>query len=341
MIMDIDELGAQLAELTQGPAPASTIDVAAALTAGRGRMRRRRVFFATGAGVLALVVGLGATLLPARGPEQVSPAGTAQSTPGSGPLTVPLAFGWLPESMDHVDYSWAAGSTVGGVSASGSYTTATFDLTYFPVGTKPGPDYYNLNGKDVAYVRTAAQPINGSTGYWLAMPGPVPTLTELRWQVSGGGWVQLRAIGGAGADLQTTMRRIAADVRLGSYAVPFPLRVQGLPKSFALQSVNLSRSTGASGNRAWEGDMLYSLGRNAPRLLIDVGLVGSTNPPVAVASSAADDRVCSTSGPVRLCAYLSSGSARSLTAIGGLNGVLEHVTLLGPDQRNWTTHVFG
>jgi hypothetical protein len=48
--------------------------------------------------------------------------------------------------------------------------------------------------------------------------------------------------------------------------------------------------------------------------------------------------VCTTSAGLDACVW-HGGSSAAFDEIGGAKGLLKHVTLLGPDEKNWTTDV--
>ncbi|AUG77546.1 hypothetical protein CFP65_2727 [Kitasatospora sp. MMS16-BH015] len=333
----MDELTLLMDELVSGEAPATAVDAGAAIRAGRGRIRRRR--FAMGAAALAVVTvacGVLAQTTPGRTPVLPTAPATASPAPrtGTDPLVAPARFGWLP--------SWAVKAT----------------FTAIGVGTgvraedgSPGP-----GGRAVILKRYSSEqmPPEAITGSWqhldringgeayLSSPstngGPKRTLM---WRTVHGDWATLLAENLSAAEL-ADLPQIAADVVFGDAPVPLPLTLPKLPADFRVLTVTLdlavnsaTRIDAATGRRTspWAFSAHWTGASGEVAVTVDPASRAEILP-------ARPGRACRLDAGMSICAYW-SGSEDPLAPVGGAAAWLKQVTLLGDDQRNWTTQAFG
>ncbi|WP_035805434.1 serine/threonine-protein kinase [Kitasatospora mediocidica] len=339
MTDDLSRLTARLDELSLVPAPRSTVDIDAALTAGRKQLRGRRLLLAAGSGALVLALGIGTAALPGHGRAATPPASgrQAEKPTQTDPLVAPAAFGWLPPGADAgVGYGTVPdlGAPETALTASGAGDAKAAEhihLRIYPAGVTPSV------GKPAAGVTQstfAGPPINGGASSWLiedASRGGGPVDTLLRWQTPTGRWAEVSSSDLREADPRGTLTHVATDVRFGDTAIPLPLRITGVPKDFTLAGFAINRP-GANGRAPWN----VSGGFTTP----DGAFIGVGVNFASVVLAPTNGQLCSTQGELTVCVFEADAPAPpSLVALGGLPGLLRHITLFGTDEHTWTTQV--
>lgn len=337
---DPDRLGglsAGLDTLAEGPAPASTVDVGLALRTGRRRLRRRRAVVVGAVCSLALAVGFAAAGLPG------GPLGGGGHTvvvpqapvPGKDPLVVHATFGWLPDSIAGVGYDAGYEDPDGPVAtAMGAQENAErIILTLYPAGVTP---QIGTAADGSRQYRVDTGPIQGGSAYWLTKNPADPAGGDdsyLRWQTPGGRWAEVHAYyQPTGSDRVGTLRRVAADVKVGDYAVPLPVHISSLPSDMVPDQVDLSRQA-EHGTMTWNLEMIYKVGNTSVSLFAFP----------AAGTGPGSGQVCTVAKGLHLCVWTDPGAPLppSVADIGGAKGLLARMTSLGTDERNWTTAVVG
>ncbi|MGI5156351.1 hypothetical protein [Microbispora sp. CA-102843] len=323
MTGDIADLAAELKMLAQAPAPPMNLDLARARETGRRRLRRRRAWTIGSMGAAALTVGLAAMPLVRPAPEAIS---AVTLSTGSAPLIAHASFGWLPEPIagvgyqagPHGDQILARGKGDFGARIILSLYAAEPELEEFADGMEQVAVSARVGGRPAYWVtHDASDPLNGGDTY-------------LRWRTASGQWAELQAYYLNVADPQEVLLRVAAGVTVGDRAVPLPLRIDGLPAGARLTEVHFWRPP-LRGTGAWELQ-LFLWANNLPVTVSVSPEGGSPKPPKSTCTSATGLDLCvQVDGPVPV----------SLRAIGGPQGLLDRITLLGADERGWTTHVIG
>ncbi|GIH27829.1 hypothetical protein Aph01nite_61390 [Acrocarpospora phusangensis] len=319
-----DGLAAGLRELARSPAPPMRLDIAAARASGRRRLTRRRGAKLIG-GLLAcgLLIG-GSVAISDRGGQTVAVASVSQ---GSDPLLAHASFGWLPESVLGTSHTAGAHGDQVMARAGGAFGMRLW-LSVYAASDEPPL----VNGRNAL----PAPMVNGRRAYWISDDPRDPLnrgRTYLTWQVPGGQWAELLAYYMEEADPRSTLLRIAADVRIGTRPVPLPLRVNGLPAGLDVTEVHFWRPR-FDDDEAWELVMFYTA-RNGARVTFHVGLEAGQ-------SAALPGSSCAYAAGLAVCVLVEPGEGgipASLAAIGGAEGLVRRVTLLGTDERRWTTHV--
>ncbi|WP_214107468.1 hypothetical protein [Acrocarpospora catenulata] len=325
MTSGIDEKGGGLAaglrELARSPAPPMRVDIAAARAVGRRRLRRRRGAKLIG-GLLACGLLTGGVAAVNGG--EIETVAVASLSQGTDPLLANASFGWLPESVIGVSHTVGAHGDLVMARAAGDFGMR-LNLDMYPAGDElPLED-----GRSAV----PAPAVNGHPAYWITEDPQDPLNrgdTYLRWQVPDGRWAELHAYYMKEADPRPVLLRIATDVTVGTRPVPLPLRVNGLPGDLDITEVHFWRPR-FDDDREWELAIFYTTG-NAERLTLLVTPEGNAPPSSPGAS-------CAYATGLRVCAVIEGGMPESLAAIGGTEGVLRRITLLGTDERQWTTHV--
>ncbi|MEU9047468.1 MULTISPECIES: hypothetical protein [unclassified Kitasatospora] len=356
--IDPHDLANRLAALADEPAPPPGFAAGRSLAEGATRLRRRRLaVIGTVAGATAAVVAGGALLLPGSGtaapvlpaaptvattaPPTLAPSPTAApDRAGADPLTPELRFGWLPE--------WAGGDNGVGyqtafhgieLQASGRGENAPqLKLSQYPAGSRPP-----MTGAPGSAVRTEeAEPVDGRTAYWVVSDAQPDYQHTLRWLTPSGSWAELAGSGGRPADItREVLHKVAAEVRYGTWDVPLPVRITGLPAAFEVTNVQLARPD-ANAKVPWSmWLMLEAEGRN-------VWFSVKPSTPGAPASPTGKDGSpntgpnppsCSADNGVQVCVGAGAELPPSLAQLGGLPWMLAHTKALGPDASAWTTDV--
>ncbi|MFJ9523724.1 hypothetical protein ACIRPK_36575 [Kitasatospora sp. NPDC101801] len=352
------------------PGPVSTVDAQRAQQDGLARLRRRRRAAVVATGVAVAVAATLSLTLPGSGGKALGPTGTLSPSPvpslsqspsatrspsappGSGtpapdqsqtaaphagraPLTVEADFGWLPASSTTIRYQLSPnGMTVRAEGALGADPMVPFFvLTAFPAGvTPPLTDFPGGSHP----VKVPAPPVNGQEAYWVSSddPGYASGLNILHWKSPDGRWLELNSSYVPAADKERVPLRIAADVKPGHRPVPLPLRVDGIPSGFVLSSAGFRQGTGQD-KGTWTAELVHSA---APGLYFMTRVSpdahhsqpgGPSTDPWGGGCKAADG--------VQVCVeFVTPGT---LDAVGGVQGWLDKVTLLGTDPAKWTADV--
>lgn len=329
--MNGDSLGlaAELKELAEDPAPPMTLDLDRARVVGGRKKRLRTVSLI--AGCAAVVVAIGVTVPAVVGhPDAVPPDHHAATPPAvkvdtkRSPLVSFASFGWLPEPIVGVGYTL------------GSYgdTTVARGVGELPpliwLSTHDRePEVHDSFGDAVKVPTT----VNGRQAYWLTTNERDPLNagdSYLRWRLENGDWAQIHAYYLDLPDLQQVLKRVASEVVAGERAVPLPLHITSLPENFLITDAMLSRPA-TSGGGVWELQLSYTT--NGANVTIDVRPENST--------AKQNGGTCTTANGLDACVHVNRPNAAGLDEIGGAQGLLDRITLLGMDESKWTTEVVG
>jgi hypothetical protein len=325
MTGDIADLAAELKALAQAPAPPMALDLPRARETGHRRLRRRRTWTIGAVGVAVLAAVLSAMPLVRPAPE---PASAVTLSTGPSPLIAHASFGWLPEQIAGVGYQ--AGPHGDQILARGRGDSgARIILSLYPGDREPEPGRFADGAEGVA----VAARVHGRPAYWLTHDASDPLNggdTYLRWQTAGGRWAELHAYYLNVADPQEVLLRVAAGVTVGDRAVPLPLRIGGLPAGVRVQEVHLWRPP-LRGTGAWELQLFLSA--NGLPVTVSVSPPGGSPQP--------RKSTCTSATGLDLCVQVDGPVPASLRAIGGPRGLLDRITVLGTDERHWTTDVIG
>ncbi|MEW9527102.1 hypothetical protein [Microbispora sp. NPDC049125] len=327
MTGDIPTLAARLEELSRAPGPPMRLNITAAREVGRRRLRRRRFTVAGASAAVALALGLA---VPSIGPFFTGPPMTMSTVAlSTGPdlLVAHASFGWLPSGVDGVGYQAGAHSKQMLARGAGDLGTRII-LSLYASSAEPVLKSFADGGDEIA---VPAPPVDGRPAYWITHDADDPLNggdTYLRWRTAQGPWAELHAYYLNVDDPQDVLLRVAAGVTIGDRAVPLPLRLSGLPSGFRVDEVQFWRPP-LRGTGAWELQMFASVGGS--RVTFAVGPPGSA--PKLPKSK------CEKAEGLTLCVLVEGGTSASLDAIGGPLGLLDRVTLLGRDERAWTTRV--
>ncbi|GAA0911134.1 hypothetical protein [Virgisporangium aurantiacum] len=342
------DLTAALTDLAQASAPPSSIDAARARAAGRRRMRLRKAAWTSG----IITVALAATLTPAALMIPVDPSPAASDPPAvdrsRSPLVSRVEFGWLPSYFGAVSYNEgyhgvfadARGTEpTGHVGEFGLMPTVV--LSAYPRGTEPTPDRLVNESLDLPtpnpprWHQVPAPAVNKRPAYWVTEDAADPLNggdIHLRWQVARDQWVEIHAYYlPDDAPKQEVVLRIAAAARVGDRAVPMPFYITGMPAGFELDEANLLRRPFLPGGPPWSAGLLYFVPGTTYTLGIGVSPTAPQEP--------SRGKTCWTVDAFDLCITAVNGVPPALDAIGGLEGLRSRITILGSDDRNWTTDV--
>ncbi|WP_328456906.1 hypothetical protein [Amycolatopsis sp. NBC_00438] len=333
--MTDDELAVRLKELTDEPAPPMVLDLDRARRDGGRRRRLRTVTVVAGCAAVVIAGGLtAATLTRAPAPDAPiaapppPPVVSVAPPPTDDPLVAKASFGWLPGAFTGVEY---------GVGAHGDYSLAIgrgdlAPMIWLAVYDKEPPlDRLNQTGGHAVSVPAR---IGDRTGYWVTTNAEDPLNggdAYLRWPTGDGRWAELHGYYLDFPDVQRSLVRVADEVTFANKPVPLPLHVSSLPPGFHLSEGQLWRRPDQDG-RPWTLQLYYSV--NGADVVIEVAPPGGT-------PSKTNDAVCVTKNGLKACVRVDRPAAAGLDAIGGPQGLLDRITLLGPDEKNWTTHVIG
>lgn len=336
-----------LERIVSAPAPASAVDVAAAVAKGR-RIRRnrraRRLAAAVAAAGAAAVV-----IFPGSSGERSDDI--AEPSSYGAPLVARASFGWLPpgyvrtrvaqDDQQRPAFSVSAGRGQGG---------AGVELTV--LGPGPRPHVPRLPGGRKGRL-TEAAPINGRPAYWTIKPGAAGSdqvAAEFRWEYRPRSWALLSVNDRGVADV-ATVRRIAAEVTFDDRGpVAFPVSVTGVPAG--LKVMRVWRDTRPDvyfdlRDPGGDGSLTIGLTRAAAqpfkpnttidgRAAFDSRLPHSGPPANTPASEAQTLRVYGVRG-FDVFINANGEPLRRLQATGGLTGLYRRVTPLGDDPARWTT----
>ncbi|WP_062429997.1 hypothetical protein [Herbidospora daliensis] len=305
MTLDADDLAAGMRELARTDAPPMRLDVAAVRAKARRRLRRRTAAKVVG-GILACGVLL-AGVAVVNGGDEVTVASVSQ---GDDPLVAHAAFGWLPESVLGVSHVVGAHGDQVMARSGGEWGMRLWLAMHEAADDPPVEDG-----------RTAlpAPPVNGRRAYWITKDAGDPLNggeAFLRWQVTGGRWAELHGYYLKEADPAAVLLRIAAGVTIGTRPVPLPLRIDGLPESLDVTEVHFWRP-GFTDDTTWELAMFYA-GPGGASVTIQVSPLKMPGNP------------CRSAAGLHVCV-----DAKGVDP----DDLLRRITLLGADERRWTTQV--
>lgn len=337
------ELRSSLMELTQRGDASSAIDIDGARQRGKRRLRQRR------AAVLGGVAAVGTVLfLNVAGPLTTArTVAGAEGAPATDPLVATGKFGWLPSSLSATAYEVGAdgsttrvtGGSVYEVVADGSSRVIGKEssvpaawLTVYDKGVTPKVG----SSQDDGPLHLEPGPkINGNQGYWVVGRSGVKgsgSLT-LRWRIEGGRWADVSERALPAKTRQGMVAKLASAARVVNWAVPLPFFVTDLPAGAVVRSGYYSTPGVLKGDGAWDASASYSLKGSKSYVLWRVGPKQGGQGHWA---QRAGKETCAIEHDLNLCV---SGTGETLSAFGGIEGLLRKLTLLGPDKRNWTTNV--
>jgi hypothetical protein len=342
-----DELATALRDMADSVGP-RCVDASRAIREGLRARKRRRA--ALGGAVAAIVAGGVAANVLIAGPDRgVAPDGSAPPTaspsvtgtpselvsPGTtlapdpaDPLVTYWQFGYLPSDM---------------VSQGGSWEGTAPDVGVSDASTRDGKFGYTLTAglEPLGLTPSKREPtvVNGAVqAYFLksyeTTVGPDhPVMAELVWQRTDGYWLALSALlpdrrPGWGDEA----RRIAVGVIHQERRVPFPFRVAAASAQFPVNGASLD-ADGA--------DIVAELRFNENRGWVHLYAFRAVQK-TDVQRVKGDGTVskCQDSNGLTLCVTMSGPPPAWLTALGGMEGLLQGITSLGTDPSGWTTQVY-
>lgn len=332
MTGDVTNLASRLEELAEAPAPPSNLDVGRARQQGRRRLYTRRATLFAG---LAAAAGTATLVTPPvlRSIIAPEPAPATPPPPEGSPMITYATFGWLPESINRVDF---------GKGAHGDYTHAVNEnaelgthlwLSVYPAGDPPMPPAF----KDREAFTADAPAVNGRTAHWVTenrsdvLNGGDAYLV---WQAADGRWAMLHGYYlSVFDDPQAVLHRVASESTVAERAMPLPVRIGDLPAELRIDEVTFYRPMPKDmGVGAWLLQLFYS--RSGPAFAILVHPEGSrtvTKEPGTETRKAAEGvEVCVTGGV--------STDHATIERLGGPAAVLDRFTPLGLDESTWETN---
>ncbi|MCR6489371.1 hypothetical protein M8542_41800 [Amycolatopsis sp. OK19-0408] len=321
------ELATQLKELADAPAPPPRIDIDRARRLGGRRRRARTTALVVGCAAVVTAAGLTAVSVfrptpPAAPAAELPKPAPVAPAPTDNPLVAKGTFGWLPEEVKGVEY--AAGGHGDTVLAIGRGDLAP--MIWLSVDDREPATPRDLSGTP----KQIPQKVGGRDGHWITADASDPLNhgdSYLRWPTPDGRWAQLHTYYLARPDLQQALVRVASEVTFGPRAVPLPLHISSLPPSFHLSDAYTSRRPDQDGV-PWRLVLQYSA--NGALVTINVA------PPGARVDGLGEPQ-CVTKNGLRACVGIDQPQAAGVTA----QDLLSRITLLGPDESKWTTHVIG
>jgi hypothetical protein len=324
------ELSTMLKDLAETPAPPPRLDLDRARRAGGRRRRARTTALVVGCAAIVTAAGLTAVSVfrspPPPAPAAVLPApapATVAPVPTDNPLVAKASFGWLPEEVKGVEY--AAGGHGNTVLAIGRGDLAP--MIWLAVYDREPAAPRDLSGTP----QQIPQKVGGRDGHWITADANDPLNhgdSYLRWPTPDGRWAQLHSYYLARPDLQQALVRVAGEVTFGPRAVPLPLHITSLPPSFHLSDAYTSRRPDQDGV-PWKLVLQYSA--NGALVTINVA------PPGASRKDGLGVPQCVTKNGLQACVGIDRPKAAGITP----QELLSRITLLGPDEAKWTTHVIG
>ncbi|MFJ7218435.1 hypothetical protein [Amycolatopsis sp. NPDC098790] len=321
------ELATKLKELADAPAPPPRIDLDRARRNGGRRRRARTTALVVGCAAVVTAAGLTAVSVFQPTPPPAPPAVLPQPAPVApapaptdNPLVAKASFGWLPEEVKGIEY--AAGGHGDTVLAIGRGDLAP--MIWLSVYDREPAAPRDLSGTP----HQVPQKVGGRDGHWITADANDPLNhgdSYLRWPTPDGRWAQLHTYYLARPDLQQVLVRVASEVTVGPKPVPLPLHISSLPPSFRLSDAYTSRRPDQDGV-PWRLVLQYSA--NGALVTINVG------PPGAPTDGLGEPR-CVTENGLKACVGIDQPKAAGITS----QELLNRLTLLGPDESKWTTHV--
>jgi len=274
------------------------------------------------------------------------PLKTVAPVDGRSVLTAPAQFGWLPETVQSVQYrSSPEGVTVRAQTAPGS-DSAMFQLAVFPAGSTPGEPALP-SGRPA--VRRDAPQVNGQEAYWVSSDGtgPQAAIDVLRFRAADGRWMELTATGLKGADRQQLPLQVAAGVVPDAYRVPLPVSMSSLPPGTELGEASVLRTvSGGSGSGQWGASLFFrNPAYGLAMIEVGPGERGSSSPDSAPRSSndglatVTTSQKCASGNGLHWCVRLYKVSSGTDAAVADPADWLPLVVPLGRDQGGWTTDV--
>ncbi|QKV75618.1 hypothetical protein [Amycolatopsis sp. Hca4] len=324
------ELATKLKELAETPAPPPRIDLDRARRIGRRRRRVRTTVLVLGCAAVVTAGGVTAVSLSRPVPPPATPPTATAPTPRSvtpvptdNPMVAKATFGWVPEQIKGIEY--AVGEHGDTALAVGQGELAP--MIWLSVYDQDPPVPPNLRGQQPTRIPVR---IGDRDGYWLTTDPDDPLNhgdAYLQWQAPDGRWARLGAYYLTGPDLQQVLMRVAGDVRFGTRAVPLPLHITSLPDAFRLSDGDLRRRGDRDGV-PWHLVLQYKS---------DGGLVTiNVSPPGGVPDGLGEPQ-CVTKNGLKACVSFNQPKIGGITA----KELLSRITVLGPDEAKWTTHVIG
>ncbi|WP_410574068.1 hypothetical protein [Amycolatopsis sp. cmx-4-61] len=328
------ELAAKLKQLTEVPAPPPRIDLDRARRVGGRRRRVRTTALVLGCAAAVTAGGLTAVSLfgpvpplaiaPAAPPSWsvAGPVTPAVTVPSTNPMEATASFGWLPEQIKGIEYTI------------GSHGDATVAVGR---GELPPIIWLSISDQEPSVPRElGGQPsrvparIGDRDGYWLTTDAKDPLNrgdSYLRWRTREGRWAALHAYYLAGPDLQQVLTRVAGDARFGIRQVPLPLHIASLPKLSFLNDGYLRRRPDQDGV-PWRLVLQYTS---------EGGLATINVSPPGGPTDGLGEPQCVTKNGLQACVSFNQPEIGGITA----KELLSRITLLGPDETKWITHVIG
>lgn len=343
MTGDTTELTRELTELAEQPAPPMRLDIERACKTGR--RRRRMKAYSVGAGCAAVVLAASLGVPPLLG----SPDGTGRdldkvATPPTdqgvstehNPLVAYATFGWLPNAIAGVTYQVGSYGDLALAKGRGELPA----MMWLTVHDKE-PEMTEGMRQEFGGQQTHRIPVRvgGNEGYWLTTNPDDPLnggSAYLRWKLPDGTWLQLYSYYLDFADPKDVLLRVAADVTVGERLVPLPLHISSLPGNYTMADTMLSRPS-TSGRSDWDLTMRYTV--NGANVNIDVRPAGTL--PDEEKGGFGKKPTCKTEKGLEACVLVDRPKAAGLDKLGGPEGLLDRITLLGPDESDWTTRVIG
>lgn len=323
------ELATKLKELAETPAPPPRIDLDRARRIGGRRRRVRTTVLVLGCAAVVAAGGLTAVSLfrpatpPAIAPAAPAPAPTPVTpVPVDNPMEAKASFGWVPEQIKGIEYAVGDHGDTALAVGHGELAPMIWLAVYDQEPSVPR----DLGGKPTRIpVR-----IGDRDGYWLTTDPGDPLnhgSAYLNWRAPDGRWARLNAYYLAVPDLQQVLLRVAGDVKFGNRAVPLPLQITSLPGTFNLTDAYLRRRADQDGV-PWRLVLQYS----------SEGALATINvSPPGGPTDGLGKPECVTKNGLKACVSFNQPKIGGVTA----KELLSRITLLGPDESKWTTHVIG
>jgi hypothetical protein len=355
------DLKSRLERLADVPAPPQRADLTAARARGDRVILTRRLLLAAGSGTAAGALLFGAAMaLPGSTQVPVRPAAVPVAPPSTDPdlLIRRASFGWLPAGF-HVlgTESSKSSSSVTAELAGTAKGLPSITLDVYPSRSEPPEVYYTAVHK-----RETAAPVNGRPAYWMAAPhgSSRDQSTDLRWAYGPHSSAMLSTHGNLGGDLTQTVHRIAEAVTFSSRRAAFPIRIAGLPSALHLTDTGYG-GTGANAGALFRfvvGDgrkkSIHALAAGDLEIFSDPEstVLGKRNTTIG-GHPAHDSRVDKPGGSGDVSLWISgyqgtaisiiadSDAVQALRASGGIDGLIQRITVLGPDPAHWTTSPLG
>jgi hypothetical protein len=325
-------LATRLEELAETPAPPMGIDIEHARRLGQRRLYTRRASLITGAAVFAGAATLVAPSILRRGPASVPALPT--SAPTGNPLIAYADFGWLPDSITRVEHGTRAHEAyVHAVDENARLGTHLW-VSVHPAGALPEPP----NVQTPPPVRVPAPAVNGQPAYWLTDSPSDPgrgASTYLLWPAPDRTWVRLHGYYlSSFPDPLGILHRVASGITVETRPLPLPVRID-LPDRYRVDEANFYRPMPKeAGTGAWQLRLYYP--DSLPGFTIFAHPEGTFARPKE--GTLLPTR---TAKGVDVCVAAEDYEVASIRELGGAQGILDRITPLGLDQREWTIRPLG